>query len=245
MFALVIAAASWLAAVLLGISVAGDSSPEPFDLTLIGQAHATIGRPLAEVLVSPTNPPVVYSLIAILVVVALVQRRWGAAMLAIGAPVVAVGLTEVVLKPAFDRRYYGHLSYPSGHTVGTVSALTVALLLVLASTPLLVRVLAWLVWLALIAALTTGLVAMNYHYPTDALGGLCLALGVVLPGAILADRWTGQRTRGQAAAGQATEPEEAASSDASVVPPPRAELSPDTSRDSATSRETARRYFLR
>jgi membrane-associated phospholipid phosphatase len=245
---LVIAASCWLVTMVLGLAVAGDRLPRPFDHAVTHQLHLAIGHRLAEVLVSPTDPPVMYALIGVLVVIALFRRRWSVAILAVAGPAVAVLITENLLKPLFDRRYHGYLSYPSGHTVGAVAALTVALLTVLpTATSALTRTLAWLAWAGLIVALTTGLVAMDYHYPTDALGGIGLALGVVLPGAVLADLLSGRRTVDRPidedahrllgeAADQAAEPE-------GVVP--RARESAETSRDSATSREMARRYFLR
>jgi undecaprenyl-diphosphatase len=250
---LVIAASCWLVTMVLGLAVAGDRLPRPFDHAVTHQVHLAVGGPLAEVLVSPTDPPLMYTLVAVLVLIALLRRRWSVAVLAVAGPAVAVLITENLLKPLFDRRYHGYLSYPSGHTVGAVAALTVALLMVLpTATTTLTRTLAWLVWALLIVTLTTGLVAMNYHYPTDALGGFSLALGVVLPGAVLADLLSRKKkteSTVELTAIQAAEPE-------GVVP--RARESVEASRtsldsasldsaslDRATSREMVRRYFLR
>lgn len=148
--------------------------------------HATIGPPgrLAAMLMSPSDPPVVYTLIALLAAIGLASRRWEIAAVAVVAPGLATAVTDFVLKPLFDRRYTGNLSYPSGHTVAAVAVLTVGVLTVASVRG---RILALVVWLAVTASVATGLVGMDYHYPTDTLGGLAVAVGTVLPCAVLAD----------------------------------------------------------
>jgi undecaprenyl-diphosphatase len=94
-----------------------------------------------------------------------------------------------------NRRLNGYLGYPSGHTVSTASAWTVAMLGSAAGARIGRRVLALLAWVLVTGAVMMGLVGMDYHYPTDAVGGLCVALGVVLPGAALTDVLAARRTR--------------------------------------------------
>jgi membrane-associated phospholipid phosphatase len=106
-------------------------------------------------------------------------------------------LVESVAKPLFDRRMDGDLSYPSGHTAVAVSLLTVAALYLAAGRA---RPVQWIVlglWLSLTTSVAVGLVAMDYHYPTDTLGGVCLAVGIVLPSAVLADLLASVRQRGR------------------------------------------------
>jgi undecaprenyl-diphosphatase len=189
---LVVAVLGWLAMVALGLRFAGEEQAGSVDRTLIDAVHGFVGDqgPLASFLVSPTDGIVIYGVIATLIVVAIVTRRWEFAVLAVSSPLLCVLLTEVVFKPLFDRRFQGGLSYPSGHTVSFVSALSAALLIVLAlmaGRPWLLRALFMVAWFVLSVAAMVGLVAMNYHYPTDAVGGFCIAIGVVLPCALMSD----------------------------------------------------------
>jgi membrane-associated phospholipid phosphatase len=57
------------------------------------------------------------------------------------------------------------------------------------------RLTAWIAWALVMLGTAAGLVAMNYHYPTDTIGGFGLALGVVLPLAVLADVLGARRAR--------------------------------------------------
>lgn len=189
---LAVALVGWFAMVALGIRFAGEQHSGRFDRAVIDAVHHAVGNqgPLASFLVSPTDEIAIYGMIATLIVVAIVTRRWEFAVLAITGPGLSVLLVEVLFKPLFDRRYLGGLSYPSGHTVSFVSALTAALLVVLALTAgrsLVLRAFFVASWLVLSIVAMVGLVAMNYHYPTDAVGGFCVAIGAVLPSALLSD----------------------------------------------------------
>ena len=173
---------------------------------------------LAHILVSPSDGPAVYAVIAIVFCFGVFARSWTVAVLgACSAPAIAPSRSpRSLLKPAFGRTFpRGGLSYPSGHTVSSVAALTVALLvgLTLLRTRR-GRIIAWAVYAVLVVMLTIGLVAMRYHYLTDIFGGYGMALGIVLPIAVVLSRWSRARSR-------------------------------SASRDSATSRDTARRYFFR
>lgn len=210
--ALVAAALGWLIALTLGTVYAGDRHAGVFDERIIRFIHTVVGRrsTAANVLVSPTDAPVVYALLVALVVAGLVLRRWTVAALAVVAPGFAIGMCELVLKPGFDRTYAGGLSYPSGHTIAAVTTYTVALLMITSGASRWWRVLATTLWALLTFALMVGLVAMNYHYPTDTIGGFCIAMGVVLPLAVLADV-VNERTR---------RPRQS-------IPEPRSEAKPD------------------
>ena len=187
---LLAAVLAWTILITLGSLVSGHRRPGKLDGTLSRGIDDLVGRRsrLAEVLVTPTDTLVVLALLVLLVAVGLILHRWEVAILAVAGPGIAVTIAELVLKPLFDRRIHGGLSYPSGHMVAAVSALTVALLVVTAGARWWLRLVIAPVWAALVVVLMTGLVAMDYHYPTDAIGGLCLSLGVILPLALLADR---------------------------------------------------------
>ena len=186
--ALLVAALGLAEMLVLGVHFAGQHKPDPFDAGVAATAYRFIGErsALAHVLVAPSDGPVVYAVIAIVFCFGVFARSWLVAALAVLGPAVATILSEVLLKPAFGRTFpRGGLSYPSGHTVSSVAALTVALLvgLTLLHTRR-GRIIACAVYAALVITLTIGLVAMRYHYLTDIVGGYGMALGTVLPLAI-------------------------------------------------------------
>jgi len=180
---------SWTILIILGGVVSGHRHPGELDGAISRGINDLVGQRsgLAELLVTPTDTLVVLAVLVLLVAVGLIAHRWEVAVLAVAGPGLAVTIAELVLKPVVDRRLYGELSYPSGHMVAAVSALTVALLVVTSGGSLLRTLLVVPVWAALVIVLLVGLVAMDYHYPTDAIGGFCLSLGVVLPMALAAD----------------------------------------------------------
>lgn len=192
--ALLIALAGWAEMLVLGFHFAGQGRPDSFDASVASTAYRYIGQRsvLAHILVSPSDTATVYAAIAIVFCFGLFARSWAIAALSLLGPGIAIAITEILLKPGFDRTFpRGGLSYPSGHTVSSVGVFTVALLVALT---LLHsrrgRIIAWAVYLVLIAALTVGLVAMRYHYLTDIIGGYGMALGVVLPVAAGISAWS-------------------------------------------------------
>jgi membrane-associated phospholipid phosphatase len=196
--ALGVAACCWLLAALIGVHYAGRTGYGPVDDAITKALSATVGNPKplgkwavigptvpTRVLGTLSNPVLIYGVIAAAVVFAVWRRRWAAAGLAVFAPAFCVLVTEVS-KPWFDRYHDGYLSYPSGHMATSAAALTVAVLVLTDRR----RRLAWAGWAVVLCATAAGLVAMNYHYPSDTAGGFLLAIGVVLPGAVLADMLT-------------------------------------------------------
>ncbi len=166
-----------------------------------------------------TDPAVVVAAIAITVLVAVLRHRGGLALLAVVGPVVTVLLTELVAKPLVGRRYHGdYLCYPSGHTGGVLSLLTMLVAAAWTGRSLLLRLLAAAAWLVLGAVAATALVGAHYHYPTDTMGGVGLSVGTVLLLHLLIEHIR----RGRQEVGSAS-----------------------ASRASAVSRESARRYFFR
>jgi membrane-associated phospholipid phosphatase len=91
-------------------------------------------------------------------------------------PSVALVACELLVKPATGRTLGGVYSYPSGSTVGAAALATAA---VLAASPQ---------WRTLVAAvgavlsvwMSISVVALRWHYPSDALAGLAFGIGVVL-----------------------------------------------------------------
>ena len=206
--ALIVAVVGWAEMLVLGFAFAGQTRPDRFDAGAASTAYHYIGQrsPLAYILVSPTDTAILYAVLAIVFLFGLLTRSWAVAALSVLGPGIAIAINEILLKPGFGRTFpRGGLSYPSGHTVSAVAAYTIALLvgLTLLRTRR-GRVIAWAVYAVLIAMLTIGLVAMRYHYLTDIFGGYGLAMGVVLPGAVLLSRWSeraGRPRRGTAPPG--------------------------------------------
>jgi len=92
------------------------------------------------------------------------------------APPLALILCELVAKPLVGRTLGGSLSYPSGSTVGAAALATAV---VLAAPP------GWRMVSAMVAGvyavwMAFAVVSLQWHYPTDALGGLAFGAGVVL-----------------------------------------------------------------
>lgn len=192
--AVVVATSAWGIAVVVGVLVAGQRHADPIDRTLIDHVHAAVGNGagLAEFLLVPTDTDVIGATMVLLAAVALCRRRWDIALLAVVTPVFCVAITELALKPLFARRLYGLFSYPSGHAVASIAVYTVAILAFASADSRLRRCFAIVGWMVLVAVVVTGLVGMNCHYPTDAVGGVCVAVGVVLPFALAMDairRW--------------------------------------------------------
>jgi membrane-associated phospholipid phosphatase len=187
--AIVLATSAWGVAVVVGMLVAGQRHADPLDRTLTDQVHATVGngQGLAPFLLLPTDTDVIAAAVALLAAVALCRRRWDVVLLAVATPTFCVAITELALKPLFGRRLYGLLSYPSGHAVASIAVYTVAILAFASAASRLRRWFAIAGWLVVVAVVVTGLVGMNCHYPTDAVGGVCVAVGVVLPCAIATD----------------------------------------------------------
>jgi membrane-associated phospholipid phosphatase len=197
--------ATWLvvaltAAVVVAMSVAlHDVTTTSFDTWATREFAVHIGEGGKNFLLGLTTPAISMVLLLGVAVVAALARRWEIAALAVIGPSLALGLTELVLKPvvhrwasvvAPDGKTYTAIAFPSGHETGLVSLLVVVALLVAH-----VRLTAWtraavLVLLVLWALLgAVGLTRGFYHYATDTIGGMGVALVCVLGVALVIDHW--------------------------------------------------------
>jgi membrane-associated phospholipid phosphatase len=139
------------------------------------------------------NPTPVATLTVIVILCCLIVRRVNGAILAAVSVPVASGLTEFVFKRIVDETL-GHppiLSYPSGHTTSVFTLAAVVAVLMI-NPPyrrlhpvlrLVVAILAVLVGLVVMVSL----VAIQFHYFTDTIGGACVATGTVLAIALVLD----------------------------------------------------------
>lgn len=124
---------------------------------------------------------------AVLCVVAAMSRNRIRALSCLIAPIAAVLIVQTVAKPLVGRHFEGSsLSYPSG-TVTAVAALAAAAFLVL---PRFAKPLVAVAGGLVVGAVCAAVVVLRWHYPTDALGGVCVGTGVVLAvdGLVLAIR---------------------------------------------------------
>lgn len=122
--------------------------------------------------------------VVVLTLLELWRRDWFAAALCLTGPALAAFLVEYVAKPTIDRRIGNALSFPSGHTT-LVSAL--ATLLVLLAYRLggpRVAAAAVVPVAVLVTSVAVGVVQMDWHYLTDAVGGMALGVGAVLAVAV-------------------------------------------------------------
>ncbi|MEU4317979.1 phosphatase PAP2 family protein [Nocardia fluminea] len=137
----------------------------------------TVSPGLAQVLVAPSNAPVVVALLLAACAFFALRRQWWQAVTMLVVPEIALAVNTWLLKPLWDRQLDDHLAYPSGHTVHLVAvATTFACLL----TDLRARIaVATLTVLALIA-ITPAMAELGYHHPTDVLGGAAAAASMAI-----------------------------------------------------------------
>jgi membrane-associated phospholipid phosphatase len=130
------------------------------------------------------------TLLLAVVCIALGRRRL--AVVALLSPVVT-GMVTTLGKPVVLRTIHGpeNLSYPSGH-IGAIATLAAVLLLLvvdLLRTGRAVGLVLFVVGTVGIAAvMAVDQVAIDAHYPSDTLGGLCAAVAVVAGVALVVDR---------------------------------------------------------
>lgn len=79
-------------------------------------------------LISYVYPPHSMIVPAAVTLLSASARRWSGVILTLGGTLIAVMITEVILKPLIGRLRYGHLTFSSGHTTA-VAAIAIAILL--------------------------------------------------------------------------------------------------------------------
>jgi membrane-associated phospholipid phosphatase len=130
-------------------------------------------------------------LAVLLAVLALALGHRRLAVLTIVGPGLT-GLATVLLKPLIGRTFNGEFAFPSGHAAGATALGIVAALLLIGVLRTALRTSATL--LVVGAGLSGGtmafaLIASRDHYPTDTIGGFCIAVTVVLASALIIEWW--------------------------------------------------------
>jgi membrane-associated phospholipid phosphatase len=180
----------------IGATVHDRQTQTSFDTWAARPLFAHISELDGARLLNLSSPALSVGGLAVVAVLAALVRHWALVALATVGPAVAIVATEEVLKPIVHRTMAGGFgAYPSGHETGLVSLLVV-LLLVLTRAPFsravksLVAI--GLVLWAVVGAI--GLVRGHYHFPTDTIGGMGVAVACVLSVALSID-WVSERTR--------------------------------------------------
>ena len=186
--------------VALGVRYAGARGPGHVDDSIDRRVQQTLsGHPrLLLDLIDLANPAAILLACAALCLVFLLLHRWRLALLAVFAPAVCTGLVDVVLKPLFDRRLAGGLSYPSGHTAAA-SALAIVVIIAVIGPNRPNWSALWRFFVAFVAtcgavAVAAALVGGGYHYATDTVGGVLIAIATALSVALLIDAVAGRRS---------------------------------------------------
>jgi membrane-associated phospholipid phosphatase len=159
-------------------AVAGDVTMRHGVARDVGQGFADLGNPL----------PVAAGLLVLAVVAYLVRGPRGLALALLG-PLLAMVTTSLVLKPLIDRTRSGELAFPSGHTtaIGSLAVAAGVLLLGWTVVPRVLRGAGAGVLARLVLAVGASMVGRGYHYPTDTVGAVGVALAVVLLVALVVD----------------------------------------------------------
>jgi membrane-associated phospholipid phosphatase len=162
---------SALAAVAVGRSP-GPNALDRWGFAALGPTtHSTL-----LVHISELGDPAVLAAASVLAAVVVVGRDRRRAVACLVGPAMATVLVEWVVKPAVGRHYLGVLSFPSG-SVTVVASLAAAWTLAVPG---------WTRWpvaavgVVLTGSMTVAVIALRWHYPSDALAGAAFGVGMVL-----------------------------------------------------------------
>ncbi len=115
------------------------------------------------------------------------RDRWRA-LACVAGPLLCALSVEYVLKPLVARRFEGVLSYPSGNTADVAAFVTAWVLAV----PSRIRPFFVVIGGIAVGAMVTTVIGLRWHYPSDALAGVALGVGVVLLVDGLLHLWAGR-----------------------------------------------------
>ena len=186
-----IVAACVVTTALLGVWLGHGAHTDRVDTVIDARVKAILpgNAKVLERLAWPGGLHAIIGMTVVLVLVCLLRRRYrGAALLVIAIPAASV-IAERLLKPLVGRTALGFLSFPSGHATGTF-ALATAITVLLTGAPRVpraVRLAAALIAFAVASVVAAAMIALGFHYFTDAIGGAAVGIGTVLATALVID----------------------------------------------------------
>ncbi|WP_433664908.1 phosphatase PAP2 family protein [Nocardia sp. CA-128927] len=156
-----------------------DGGPTGFDRTLADPIHSALdSRPgIAQALMIPSNAYILLPLLLLAAAWFGYQGQWWRAAIMVLVPELAVGLNAWLWKPLWDRHLHDYLAYPSGHTVHLVAIATAFIVLI---DSVRARVIALVIAMVALLVVAVGMVRLDYHLPTDIIGGAAAAIAMVL-----------------------------------------------------------------
>ncbi|WP_238815927.1 phosphatase PAP2 family protein [Nocardia brasiliensis] len=185
-----VAAAGATVTATLPATFPSDGGPTALDRALAAPIHAALDtRPgLAHLLVVPSNGYLLVPLLAIAAGWFAYRRLWRSAVLMLATPALAVALNAWAWKPLWHRPLHDYLAYPSGHTVHLVAIATTFFVLI--DSPR-ARSSTLAIALPALLAAAVGMIGLDYHLPTDIIGGTAAAVAMTLTCC-----WAARPTRG-------------------------------------------------
>ncbi|HXW86927.1 MAG TPA: phosphatase PAP2 family protein [Streptosporangiaceae bacterium] len=205
--AVIIALGCLVLVVTLGVLYAHQSHGRAIDQTVdswVMGLHIRSGT--LELISQLGDAPAMTVMTAALALGCLTVRRLSGAVLAVAGVLLALGLTEAVLKPLVHRTITAShfVTYPSGHTTALFALSTALTVVLVSATPRRVGP-AVVIGVIAVAVVVSGAVGMamiglGFHYFTDTVAGAAVGIGVVLATALLLDldvirRWLGRFSR--------------------------------------------------
>ncbi|GAA5091752.1 phosphatase PAP2 family protein [Nocardia iowensis] len=176
-----------LGGIALGGAVAGllpatfppDGGPTALDRALAAPIHSALdSRPgIYQALVIPSNAYILLPLLLLACTWFGYRGDWRRAAIMLVVPELALGLNTWLWKPLWNRQLHDYLAYPSGHTVHLIAIATAFIVLV---DSMRARITALVVAVAAQCAAAIGMIGLDYHLPTDILGGVAAAVAMVL-----------------------------------------------------------------
>src|SRR5690348_3909065 len=118
---------------LLAALFQGKRFGNPFDDKVQGAIVWHLSTRVLDGLLHLTDPVPMTAALAVLAAAAALCRRWALCAVTVLSPLLALLVTEVVLKPLVHRTHQGGLAFPSGHERAPACLATILALLVLRS----------------------------------------------------------------------------------------------------------------
>ncbi|MEV6562142.1 phosphatase PAP2 family protein [Nocardia sp. NPDC051756] len=156
-----------------------DGGATAFDRAVARPIHSAFdARPgIYQALVVPSNGYILLPLLLLAGAWFGYRGQWRRAAIMVVVPELALGLNALLWKPLWDRHLHDYLAYPSGHTVHLVAIATAFIVLV---DSMRAQLIAFTVALVAMLAAAVGMIGLDYHLPTDIVGGATIAIATVL-----------------------------------------------------------------